>query len=220
MDYRYEIKFNDGNGVTEDGRGFKIHKYNPKFGAEGEPEFIDKVLTAEDIVEEERKNGRDCTVEDVISSLSVYKDSQEKWATSTERYEDTHKRTVVGLELRDGENPMDAIIALQEDDTFNPERILDMYEQMDDEKRTIMVTKLAEFVGELNEDWQQILFRMYNMNQRFSDMVREDEEKTGEKKSNQSYSKKHSKAINALKDKFETAGYKVDRTPKRKKKNQ
>ena len=217
MVYGYEIKYNDGNGVTEDGRGFKVHQYNPKYGEEGEPEYIDKILTPEEIVEEERRHGRNCTVEDVISSFNSYKESQERWATDTERYNDTQKCMPKNLELREGENPMDVIIALQEDDTFNPERILDMYDQMDDEKRTILVTKLAEFIEELNEDWKDILFRMYNRNQRFSDMVREDEKKTGEKKTNQSYSKKHGKAINALKDKFEAAGYEVDRTPKRKK---
>lgn len=218
MDYKYEIQFNDKNGVTEDGRGYKVHRLNPDFGKEGEPEFIDVVLTAEQIVEDEKSHGRDCTVEDVQKAFAIYKEDQESWATATERYEDTHKRPIAGIDLRDGENPMDAILALQEDDTFNPERILDMYEKMDDEKRIVMITMLAEFIGELSEDWQQILFRMYNMNQRFSDMVREDEAKTGEKKSNQSYSKKHKKAIDYLKDKFEAAGYEVDRTPKRKKK--
>ena len=220
MEYKYELKFNDGNGVTEDGRGFKVHQYNPKYGEKDEPEFIDKILTPEDIVEEERKHGKNCTVEEVLISFKTYKESQERWATDTERFNDTQKCKPDNLKLREGENPMDAIIALQEDDTFNPERILDMYDQVDDEKRLIMVTKLTEFIEELNEDWQQILFRMYNMNQRFSDMVREDEEKTGEKKTNQSYSKKHGKAINALKDKFEAAGYEVDRTLKRKKKVQ
>ena len=101
MDYNYELKFNDGNGVSEDGRSFKVHQHNPRFGEDGQPEFIEKVLTPEEIVEEERKNGRDCTVEDVLNTFAAYKESQEKWATSTERYNDTQKCMPKKIELRE-----------------------------------------------------------------------------------------------------------------------
>lgn len=203
MEYKYELRLNDNNGVSEDGTKFLIHRLNPDRGRKNQPEYIDEEIP----------------IEEGAAWASLYKDAQSSWATGEERYHDELVKTS-GVPVEDGEDPMEVMIGLIEDKKTNPEAILGFFAEQESEQRKRILDLLEEYKSQLDESWQELLFKMYNQDMRFSDMVREHEAKTGEKKSNQSYSKRHGKAINALKDKFEAAGYEVDRAPKRKKKNQ
>ena len=203
MNIDYELRLNDGNGVSADGKKYILHKLNPNRGLPNEPEYIHEEIPIE--------NGE--------GWAAVYKDAQSSWATAEERYHD-EQVNVNGVPVEDGENPMEVMLSLVEDNKLNPENVLKLCEQQTSEQRKKIVALLEQFKGQLNEEWQELLFQIYYLDKRFSDLSREHEEKTGKKKTNQAFSKQHKKAIDSLKDKYEAAGYEVDRTPKRKKKNQ
>ncbi len=203
MRFDYLLKLNDGNGISEDGTKFIFHSLNPNRGLPNEPEYIHEEIPIEQDAE----------------WVKVYQDEQSSWATTEERYQDEQVK-VDGVPVEDGEDPMEVMLGLIEDKKTNPEAILGFFAEQESETRERIIRLLEEFKSQLDETWQELLFKMYNQDMRFSDMVREHEEETGKKKSNQAFSKQHKKAIDSLKDKFEAAGYEVDRAPKRKKKNQ
>lgn len=199
MDHREILRRNDGNGVSEDGTQFIIHQLNPNRMLPNEPEYIDEEIP----------------IEGNEGWATEYRGEQGLWATSQERYHD-EQVNISGVPVEPGEDPMEVMLNLIEDNSFNPEAILGYFKEQESAERKRILELLTKFKEQMNADWQELLFQMYNLNKRFSDMVREHEKETGEKKSNQSFSKRHKKAIDFMKDKFEAEGYEVDRSPKRK----
>lgn len=195
MKYSSELFLNDGNGVSEDGKHFIIHRLNPERGLPNQPEYIDEEIP----------------IEDGEGWAAEYRKEQKTWATREEAYHDK-QINVSGVPTEDGENPMEVVLDLIADNKFSPEVLFEYVDNAEEEKREKMKSLLCQHIEELPEKWQEIIFRKYNKNMYFEDMAREDSEKEGKKKYNQYYSRAHMSAINRLKDKFEKDGYEVDRT--------
>lgn len=192
---------NDGNYVSEDGTTYVMKFRNPNYGEKDEPEYITQEVPI---------NPND-------EWVKTYQEEQHTWATSQEREED-ERVDVSKVPVDTDEDPMQVLLNLIESQKGNPEVVLGIIgEEESDEKKKI-VALLTEYKEALPENWQDLLNKFYGEQLRLSDIQREEEEATGEKKTNQSYSKKFNKAIDKLKDNFEAAGYEVDRTPKRKRK--
>ena len=192
---------NDGNYVTEDGTTFVMHYLNPAYGeSDDEPMYIKKEIPID-------KNE---------GWVAEYQDAQHTWATADERETD-ERIDVSRVSVETGEDPMLVVLSLVADMKGNPEVALGI---IDGEKESADKQKLIELLikykEQLNDDWQELLEKIYRDQKRISDICRDDLETKGITKTNQAYSKQHNKAIDKLKNCFEEAGYEVDRTPKRK----
>ena len=120
MKYSSELFLNDGNGVSEDGKHFIIHRLNPKRGLPNQPEYIDEEIP----------------IEDGEGWAAEYRKEQKAWATREEAYHDK-QINVNGVPTEDGENPMEVVLDLIADNKFSPEVLFEYVDKAEEEKKRI-----------------------------------------------------------------------------------